>query len=485
MIKLTDVSFTYDEQQENGLQNISLHIPKGQFVLLCGESGCGKTTVTRLINGLIPHFYTGELSGRTEVCGMDTANTEIAELSDHIGSVFQNPRTQFFNTDTDSELAFGLENRGLPAENIRERIAEVSRELKIQHLMQRSIFELSGGEKQKIAFASVYTSSPDILVLDEPSSNLDPQSIEELTLLLKKAKAENHTIIIAEHRIWYLMELADRVVFMKDGRIEKDMDIAEFKALPEDERINMGLRCRSLKDIKVQNLAIQKHEQTLSAHDLTVRIEGKVILNKVSFTAHAGEIIAITGRNGAGKTTLARTLCGLQKPSFGQVKTGVTDIRENQRKKQSYMVMQDVNHQLFTDSAEAECKLGIKEIDDAAVQSALDLLDLTVYRDRHPLSLSGGQKQRLAVAVSLLCGKEAVVFDEPTSGLDLRSMREVGELAFELSRRGKFLLVITHDYEFIAAICTRMLCLENGELVSDTPVDSFGTLPMFRKGEFV
>jgi len=287
MIKLTDVSFTYDEQQENGLQNITLHIPKGQFVLLCGESGCGKTTVTRLINGLIPHFYSGELSGRTEVCGMDTANTEIAELSDHIGSVFQNPRTQFFNTDTDSELAFGLENRGLPAENIRSRIAEVSRELKIQHLMQRSIFELSGGEKQKIAFASVYTSSPEILVLDEPSSNLDPQSIEELTLLLKKAKAENHTIIIAEHRIWYLMELADRVVFMKDGRIEKDMNIAEFKALPESERINMGLRCRSLKDIKVQNLAIQKHEQTLSTHDLTVRIEGKMILNAYCYSPPA------------------------------------------------------------------------------------------------------------------------------------------------------------------------------------------------------
>ena len=479
MIRLTDVSFSYDEQQENGLKNLSLHVPKGQFVLLCGESGCGKTTVTRLINGLIPHFYDGPLSGRTEVCGMDTAATEIAVLSDHIGSVFQNPRTQFFNTDTDSELAFGLENRALPVETIRSRVAEVAQKLKIGHLMGRSIFQLSGGEKQKIAFASVYTSAPEVLVLDEPSSNLDLQSIAELTALLMQAKEAGHTIIIAEHRIWYLMGLADRVVFMEQGRIGRDMDIAAFKALSEAERIAMGLRCRDLRDIVVQGAAPTKQTATVSAEHLTVRLGGKTVLDDVTFTARAGEIIAITGRNGAGKTTLARALCGLQKPTSGRVASNTAPLREKQRKRQSYMVMQDVNHQLFTDSVEAECRLGTKAPDAEAIHGALDLLDLAAFKGRHPLSLSGGQKQRLAVAVSLLCGKDVIIFDEPTSGLDLRSMQEVGRLALELVHQGKILLVITHDYEFIAALCTRVLRLEGGRLASDTSVESIENLLLF------
>lgn len=188
MITFDEVSFSYKGTEENDLNNISLHIPKGQCVLLCGASGCGKTTLTRLINGLIPYFFEGEFVGKMTVNGINTAEVNISQLSDIVGTVFQNPRTQFFNTDTDSEIVFGLENSGLPATELRNRLEEVSQDLQIQGLRNRSIFDLSGGEKQKIAFASVYASDPEIFVLDEPSSNLDYRSIKDLNSLIKKIK---------------------------------------------------------------------------------------------------------------------------------------------------------------------------------------------------------------------------------------------------------------------------------------------------------
>lgn len=214
MISFQNVSFTYAESGNGGVLDLNLVVRSGECVLLCGPSGCGKTTVTRLANGLIPHFFHGNLSGQVNVNGMDTRETEIAALSDAVGTVFQNPRTQFFNTDTDSEIVFGLENRGIPRETLRSRLDELTEELHLSELRGRNIFELSGGEKQKIAFSSVYASAPDVLVFDEPSSNLDMKAIGELADLIQRAKISGKTILIAEHRIWYLMDIVDRVVYM-------------------------------------------------------------------------------------------------------------------------------------------------------------------------------------------------------------------------------------------------------------------------------
>jgi len=473
LISLHHISFAYNGTKENNLCDISLHIPKGQCVLLCGGSGCGKTTLTRVINGLIPHFFEGEFSGEAIIDGMNSSEADIAQLSDSVGTVFQNPRTQFFNTDTDSEIVFGLENRGLPPEQMLSRLKRVTEDLQIQNLRKRSIFELSGGEKQKIAFASVYAAEPEIFALDEPSSNMDYRSIKELRVLINKIKQQGKTIVIAEHRIWYVMDVADRVIFMENGKIAQDMDIQTFVNFPETQIKLMELRCRNLAEVATETVSVSPDtrlssgEHTFQVKELTVKLGAASVLQNISFSAAGGEIIAITGENGAGKTTLARTLCGLTQEETGSISFDGKVLSRKMRRERSYMVMQDVGHQLFTDSVYAECRLGIKDLPDAVIDETLAELSLDRLKERHPLSLSGGQKQRLAVAVSMLCGKDILIFDEPTSGLDLKSMQEAGRIIKRLAESKKIVIVITHDIEFIKTICSRVLILSNGKIVKE------------------
>lgn len=220
MIEFENVSFSYIGQEHGGLHDINLKISDGECVLFCGRSGCGKTTITRLVNGLIPQFYQGELRGHVLVDGQEISNIPMYQIAAKVGSVFQNPRTQFFNVDTDSEIAFGIENEARPPKALAERVEQTAKDLQIQNLRNRNIFELSGGEKQKIAFASVYAMNPQIYLLDEPSSNLDMTSIQELREHLRLIKKQGKTVLIAEHRLYYLMELADRIVYEDIEKLE-------------------------------------------------------------------------------------------------------------------------------------------------------------------------------------------------------------------------------------------------------------------------
>ncbi len=492
MIECKNVSFSYPPseaesgtgKQHGTLKNINLSIEDGDFVLLCGTSGCGKTTLTRLFNGLIPHYYDGELSGSVLLDGEDLSQLSLFDISKKVGSVFQNPRSQFFNVDTTSEIAFGCENHGLTEEVILERIRKISEKLKLTTLLDRSIFSLSGGEKQKIACGSAAAVEPDIYVFDEPSSNLDVYSIADFRKLLKILKAQKKTIIIAEHRLYYLYDLADRVIYLKDGEIQGDYTGSEFQLIPAAKKDKMGLRPLSLSELgafdsgnrrpdygtwklKHFHFAYRNQPETLSIENAEIPI---------------GSITAIIGHNGAGKSTFSRCLCGLEKRCKGTLENGETILSGKNRLKMCYMVMQDVNHQLFTDSVLEEVLLSIpgKHSDDSPenitkAENILNEMDLLPYKDCHPMGLSGGQKQRVAVASAIASERPLILFDEPTSGLDLFHMRQVADSVKELAGSGKTVVIVTHDPEFILRCCNYVIHLENGKIEESYPLeDSIG-----------
>ncbi len=473
MIQIKNVSFFYAQgQKENGLQDINLNIQQGEVVLLCGESGCGKTTLTRLLNGLIPNFYEGTLSGEILVCGQNISSLPLYETAKLVGSVFQNPRSQFFNVDTTSELAFGCENKGLPEEEIFTRIAATVSDFNLKPLMDRSIFQLSGGEKQKIACASVSTCHPDIFVLDEPSSNLDMAAVEDLRKMIVVWKQRGKTIVIAEHRLYYLRELADRIVYMKNGQIEKEFSAEDMSQMPEKKLISMGLRPLFLESLANGNIAMEIPQDTLTVSDFVFSYRGQLpAVNIDSLHIPEGGIVAVIGPNGAGKSTFARCLCGLNRRCKGTITNKGRTCKAKDRLKCCYMVMQDVNHQLFTESVLDEVLLSMEEQDAVRAEEILAALDLLPLKELHPMSLSGGQKQRVAIASA----KEIIVFDEPTSGLDLRHMQEVSENITQLQKAGKTLFIISHDLEFIFHSCTHVLHLEKGVAVDSYPLNESGT----------
>ena len=436
------------------LDNIHLTVNDGEFVLLCGESGCGKTTLTRLVNGLIPHFVKDvEVDGTVTVEGMNIAESPMYKIAESVGSVFQNPKTQFFNTDSSAEIAFGLENIGADWDFMHKRVAKTIADLKIENLADRSVFSLSGGEKQLLAFASVYAMNPQVYVLDEPSANLDHEAMEKLRRILETVKKSGHTVLIAEHRLSYLYGLADRIVYLKAGRIERTFTAAEFACLSEQERTAMGLRSICAEEIKISERTLMRPDASLSVHQLSVKRKKRIIFNNLSLSADDGDIIGIVGKNGIGKSTFCSSLCGLLPTAGGEVMFRGRKLSRMARTKQFGMVMQDVNHQLFSDSVKSECLSANPNATKQEIRELLSSFDLLDCIDRHPLTLSGGQRQRLAICQAIMGKKKLLIFDEPTSGLDFRHMCQVTEWMKRLAQQGYILFVITHDYEFLNRAC--------------------------------
>lgn len=456
MVDIQDVSFEYEKEQGT-LSHIDLRIRQGECVLFCGESGCGKTTVTKLVNGLIPHFVEGgALSGRTVVNGMEVADTEMYRLAEQVGSVFQNPKSQFFNIDSDSEITFGLENAGVAREKIRERLKATVSALKIGPLLERNIFSMSGGEKQSLAFASVYAMNPSVFVLDEPTANLDAEAIDILRGQIMQIKKEGRTVIVAEHRLYFLMDLIDRAVFLQNGKIVQIFSREEFKRIPEGQRVQMGLRSFINPVFKLPHAKPPGMKNGLSVESLSCAFDRQIVFEGISFSVSPGEVLGITGNNGTGKTTLTRCLCGLLKEVSGTVRLDGKPLNRKQRNRAGSLVMQDVNHQLFSASVWDECELSMPEGRAERIENILKAFDLLEFKERHPMALSGGQKQRLAVATAILSGKRLLVFDEPTSGLDYRHMLEVSRVIRELAGQGCIVLVVSHDREFMEKACDRI-----------------------------
>ena len=475
MIKIDHISFSYGEENENtgGVRDIDLNIEDGQFVVLCGESGCGKTTITRLINGLIPHYYEGQMAGEVWVNGEKVSEQPLYDTAAVVGSVFQNPRSQFFNVDTTSEITFGCENLGQPEKDIRERFAKTVRDFRLEKLMDRNIFHLSGGEKQKIACAGVSIMEPDVLVMDEPSSNLDAASILDLRKILAFWKSQGKTIIVSEHRLYYLRGLADRFIYLAEGQVSRDYSAAEFEQLTEQQRSNMGLRTFALERLLPPVLP-QQEKTALALHNFRFAYKNEPeTLHIMDCEIPTNRIVGIIGNNGAGKSTFSRCFCGLEK-RCGEIVWNGRKYRPKDRLSTCYMVMQEVNHQLFTESVLDEVLISMEEENQERAEEILNRLDLLAFKDRHPMSLSGGQKQRVAIASAIASKRSILFFDEPTSGLDCRHMKEVANVLRQVRDAGITVYVITHDLELILDCCTDIIHLEDGSIIDQYGMDEDG-----------
>lgn len=468
MITFQDVSFRYkDSEQAQSLKHVSFHIASGEVVLLCGRSGCGKTTITRLINGLIPHFYEGNVMGGVTVAGQDVLAQPITKTAQSVGSVFQNPRSQFFNVDSTSEIVFGCENMGWSFEMIDARLQEVVGVFALTPLLDRNLFHLSGGEKQKIACASVSMADPPVMVLDEPASNLDPGAIRLLAMVIAEWKRQGKTIVIAEHRLTYLRKVADRVIYMEEGRIVQDLPAEQFWQIPDVDICARGLRTTKMIEFHEGRAACIDERERFHIQDLRFSRKEGLTLQIPELSLPCGAIIGILGENGSGKTTLARCLCGLEKSCKGKFVLAGKSLSRRERLRRSFLVMQDVNHQLFTESVEEEVLISMSGCEDekeAAAERILASMDLLPFRELHPLALSGGQKQRVAVASALASQKDLLLFDEPTSGLDRQHMLEVAENLRRLSALGKTIFLITHDPELVQECCEYFVFLSRGEV---------------------
>lgn len=458
-----NISFTHLHQVTPSIRDISLTIQAGECVLITGRSGSGKTTYSRILNGLSPEYFEGDLSGENWTLTMKAGEAPIEAYAAHVGSVFQNPKSQHFNINTTHEMAFPCENQGVEPEAIQERIQEVAQAFGIEHLLDRNIFELSGGEKQLIAFGAAAMMDPDVYILDEVTSNLDAQAIASVARIIRLLKSQGRTIVIFDHRLAWTTDFVDRYLYFNQGALTQEWTREALLGLSEVEREALGLRPTDLSPYKatLQTKRIQPivSDMGLSAKKLAIGYDiHKPVKMDLNFTLEPGQVTGLMGPNGSGKSTLARTLVGLEKPIAGEVRWQGQAQKPKVLTKQAFLVMQDTNYQLFSDSVEQEILLGAAFPE--RISDILEQLSLTDVREQHPMSLSGGQKQRVMIASALLSGKPFVVFDEPTSGLDMDNMMRFGEVLSYLKSQGFVVLLITHDEELAALWCDQILNMQ-------------------------
>ena len=443
MLSFENFSLSYGDSAPV-LQDISLTIKAGECLLLTGESGSGKSSLIHAVNGLAYQYYNGKSRGKVLFQGEDLSSLPIYKIALQIATVFQNPKTHFFNINTTRELLFTMENMGLDRAEMDRRMEALLSIFPIEKLLGRNIFALSGGEKQILALASAYLAGCPFLVLDEPSSNLDEGSICVLNTMLRILKEKGITILVAEHRLYYLMDIMDRVAFLEKGRLRKLFSREDFLALPEESIKTMGLRSRTKPSLVLPEW---KNEGAL-------KYDKEGHLASFSF----GKIYGIVGENGIGKSTFLRKLSGLEKEKGSHFSLYGKELPKKQRLALSAMVMQDVNQQLFGDSVEEEMELGkTGQKRSVTIEELLSALGLSAIKDRHPMSLSGGQKQRLALAATLYQEAKLFFFDEPTSGMDQKNMLRIADLLKSAIREDRIFFIVSHDYAFLQEVADEVV----------------------------
>ncbi|HEM2752054.1 TPA: ABC transporter ATP-binding protein [Streptococcus suis] len=458
-VTVKDLELTYPGADKPALSISDLTIPVGQCVVLCGQSGSGKSSFLKVLNGLVPEYYPAQLTGEVYLGEQDLRGTSLEELSRQVASVFQHPSTQFFHSQVLQELVFPCENQGLSREEITQRLDWVNDLFGLEPLYERRIFSLSGGQQQVLALAVATMQGSDVLVLDEPTAHLDQQGISRVQHILQTLKRQGKTIIIAEHRLSYLSQLADRYLYFQDGQVVTDYLADEFLSRTEECRQDMGLRCYDSapygRAIAERASQFVSDEQGLLVENLSVSQSGNLLYQIEKLCLASGQVVGLVGANGSGKTSFARYLVGLVEDKKSRISWQGQTLSSRQRLEKTAFVMQDVRLQLFAESVERELTLGRKNraVDEHLV-ARFGLSDLL---ERHPVSLSGGEQQRVMIVASLLADKEIFIFDEPTSGLDLRRMQQVASALVDLKMKNKLVLLISHDEELLNLVCDKIV----------------------------
>ena len=513
MIKIEDFTFYYSGTQKPALKDVNLEIEDGEFVLATGPSGGGKSSLCRCLNGLIPHFYGGKVTGRVEVDGLDTLKHSTKELATKVGVIFQDPENQLVTMDVEREIAFGLENLAFPRDLMAKRLEESLDTLGISDLRHRQVHELSGGEKQKVAIASVLALHPKILILDEPTSELDPKSAEEVLAVVQRLNDElGITVILIEHRLDRVIQHVDRLVVLDGGRVVADGNTRDIlsNSYQEITKIGVGMPpimklAHELKnaDISINGMPLTVKEGRImlngvfkksfkspaqpdreSPSEAVINIEklwyvypeGPAALKSISLRVGKGEFLAIMGRNASGKTTLVKHFNGLLKPTRGMVVVDGIDTRRAtvaELAGKVCFVFQNPNDHLFADTVEEEIVFPLKnqglkgEEIKRRVDEMLHRFSLEDYRGQYPRSLSGGEKQRVALASVLAIQPKILILDEPTRGMEYRLKSDLMSFLREYTSQGNTVILVTHDVETVAEHADRVILLSEGEIVVD------------------
>jgi energy-coupling factor transport system ATP-binding protein len=470
LIEIRGLSFRYKGSDEWALRDIDLRLAKGEYVLVCGASGSGKSTLALVLSGLIPHFVEGDFSGHVAYLGEDTRSMSIADFLARVGLVFQNPDAQLFNTTVFSEMAFGLDSLAVPPEEMERRILDTARDLGISNLLDRRPEELSGGEKRLAALASILCLDPEVLVLDEPFSNLDTEGSHRLRAILESLRNAGRTLMVVEQRIGRAFDSSNRCILMEEGRIIFDGIPSEAAELIKKK----GL----LPSYPTGARRAAGGAEVVSVRGLECSRGGREILKGVSLSIRKGEILAVIGKNGAGKTTLVRHLNGLAHPNGGEVLIEGSPLHRRNSFKLGKAVgvsFQNPNDQFFKSTVRDEILAGATDKGES-LERLSEVFEITPILNRSPYLLSEGQKKRVALASVMALNPKVLVLDEPTIGQDGRFLTELASLLLRLRESGIGIVVVTHDLLFAEAVCDRWIWVEGGLIKEE------GTGPVPRQG---
>lgn len=496
MIKIKDLTYYYPETSRPALENINLTINEGDFVLIVGPSGCGKSTILRTINGLIPNFYGGKIKGEVLVKNKNIKDISKNELFKTVGFIFQDPEKQSVYNTIEREIAFGMENLNMDITRMKKNIAEVSNLFNLDFIKEKSINNISGGERQKVEIASVVAMDPEVILLDEPTSQLDPISADEILNAINKLNKDmGKTIILVEQRLDKSFDIVDKILIMQDGRIineigKEEINIyidkinflpkvsiifkeAGFKAVPlnikEAKKIIANKNVPNKRDSNIKSFK----DEILKVEDLYFEYSpNRAILKNINFNLHKGEVLGIMGHNGAGKTTLSKILVGLIKKFKGKIILNGKEIErlnDVERVKSIGYLAQNPTLYFGRDTVFDEVSYSLRNIGDFDREKVIELLkkfDLYEIMDKNPRDLSGGQKQRLAIACTVVTKPDILILDEPTRGIDIYHKIEIGNFIKEYASLGKSVIIITHDSDFVGDFCDSTMIMHQGEIVA-------------------